>query len=98
MYHVTLKWMTSFELKEHILENFHDIYEYNYLEFRSHLLAIFFFAFYLYIWLEDNCFTMLYWFNFTFFLIRFFFAYFFYQKYFDIFLSLARSIVVSAII
>ena len=43
--------MTSFELKEHILENFHDIYEYNYLEFRSHLLAIFFLPFiYIFDW------------------------------------------------
>ena len=30
--------MTSFKLKEHILENFHDIYEYNYLEFRRDLI------------------------------------------------------------
>ena len=29
MYHITLKWMTSVKLKEHILENFHDIYDYN---------------------------------------------------------------------
>ena len=91
--------MTSFKLKEHILENFRDIYEYNYLEFRRDLIYYNFFLPFIYVFnwriIALQCCVGL---TLPFFNWVFLCLFLFYQKPFDIFLSLARSIVVSAII